>query len=184
MPSIEQIIEVLKLAPRYFVAVGICSGILLLIDEQTSKKLGVFDFTQDYRQWLGVAIIVSISMLVMNWSIKVGTVIRDSFQSHKFRKAIIERLNCLTEEEKQILRFYVVKQSKTNTLRIDDGVVNTLTAHGIIYVSSSRGSIIEGFSHNISELAWDYLNKNPSVLNGTTNFYRTDKRHGLSQIHF
>jgi len=184
MPSVEQIIEVLKLAPRYFIAVGVFSGILLFMDEPISKKLGVFDFTQNYSQWLGLAIVVSIAMLAMDWSIKISTVIRDSFESHKFRKAIIERLNCLTEEEKQILRFYLAKQSKTNTLRIDDGVVNTLTAHGIIYVSSRSGNLIEGFSHNISELAWDYLNKNPSVLNGTTNFYRTDKRQGLSQIHF
>jgi hypothetical protein len=176
MPSIEQIIQALKLTPRYLVAVSIFCGALLFISEQTSKALGVYQFTQDNRQWLGIALIASLSLVVIDWSIKIFAVVRNFVRRVKFKKSLIQRLHSLTEEEKQILRYYLSKQSKTNTLRTDDGIVNALAAKGIIYRSASHGNLLEGFSHNINELAWDYLNENPGVLEGTTNTYRTDQR--------
>lgn len=176
MPSIEQIIQALKLAPRYLIAVSVFCGILLFINEQLSKTIGVYEFTRGYRQWIGIAFIASISLVAIDWSIKIGAIVRNLAHRIKFKKELVQRLHNLTEEEKQILRFYLVKQSKTNTLRTDDGVVNTLAAKGIIYRSANHGNLLEGFSHNINELAWDYLNENPGVLEGTTNAYRTDKR--------
>jgi hypothetical protein len=176
MPSIEQIIQALKLTPRYLVAVSIFCGALLFISEQTSKALGVYQFTQDNRQWLGIALIASISLVAIDWSIKISTVVRNMVRRIKFKKRMIQCLHTLTEEEKQILRYYLSKQSKTNTLRTDDGIVNTLVAKGIIYRSANHGNLLEGFSHNVNELAWDYLNEYPGLLNGTTNTYRTDQR--------
>jgi hypothetical protein len=176
MPGIEQIIQALKLAPRYLIAVSVFCGVLLFINEQLSKTLGVFQFTQDYRQWIGIAFVASIVLVAIDWSIKIGTVVSNFVRRIKFKNDLVKRLHSLTEEEKQILRYYLAKQSKTNTLRTDDGVVNTLTAKGIIYRSASHGNLLEGFSHNIHELAWDYLKENPGVLEGTTNTYRTDQR--------
>lgn len=176
MPSIEQIIQALKLTPRYLVAVSIFCGALLFINEQTSKFLGVYQFTQDNRQWLCIALIASLSLVAIDWSIKISAVVRNFVRHVKFKKSLIQCLHSLTEEEKQILRYYWSKQSKTNTLRTDDGIVNALAAKGIIYRSASHGNLLEGFSHNINELAWNYLNENPGVLEGTTNTYRTDQR--------
>ena len=90
-----------------------------------------------------------------------------------------ERLNRLTEDEKQILRFYLAENTRANMLRIEDGVVQGLKADGIIFQSASLGNVLEGFAHNISDFAWDYLHINPHLLDGTTNTYRTDKRRRL-----
>ena len=176
MPTIEQIIQALKLAPRYLIAIGIFCGVLLFIEEQLAKTLGVFQFTQDNRQWIGIAFIASVSLVAIDCGIKIFAVVSDFFGDIKFKKSLMQSLNTLTEEEKQILRYYLAKQSKTNTLRTDDGIVNALAAKGVIYRSASHGTLLEGFSHNINDLAWDYLNENPGVLDGTTNTYRTDQR--------
>lgn len=61
-------------------------------------------------------------------------------------------------------------------LKVDDGVVQRLVANRIIYRSASMGSLLEGFAHNITDAAWDYIHANPHILQGTTNTYRTDKR--------
>jgi hypothetical protein len=89
---------------------------------------------------------------------------------------IIDKLNSLTEDEKQILRYYIAKDTRTNVLRVDDGVVQGLVAAGIIYRSANVGNILEGFAHNITDLAWDYLYVHRDVLQGTTDLYRTDTR--------
>jgi hypothetical protein len=176
MFNIEQIIQALKLAPRYLVAISVFCGFLLFSEEHLSKTIGVFQFTQDYRQWIGIAFIASAALVSIDWGIKIFSVVRDFVYRAKFKKSLIQSLHSLTEEEKQILRFYLTTQSKTNTLRIDDGIVNTLVAKDIIYRSSSQGTLHEGFSHNINNLAWDYLHENQGLLEGTTNTYRTDKR--------
>ena len=175
MPSVEQIIQVLKLSSRYLTAISIICGTLLFISEQLSKTLGVFQLTQDYRQWIGIAFISSMTMVVIDCFMKIGTVVKGFVVNKKSNKKLIQSLRALTEEEKQILRYYYAKESKTNTLRIDDGIVNGLRNKGIIYLSATQGTASEGFSHNISELAWDYINKNPKLLEGTTNSFRTDK---------
>lgn len=89
------------------------------------------------------------------------------------------KLEGLTEGEKQILRYYFAEGTRANTLRIDDGVVQELVACRILYRSSSVGDMLEGFAHNISDFAWDYIHSNPQVLEGTTNTYRTDKRESM-----
>jgi hypothetical protein len=176
MPTIDQIIQALKLAPRYLVAIGIFCGVLLFIDEPLSKSLGVFKITQDYRPWIGFAFIASISLVIIEGGIKTYRGIKNFVHKTRFKKSLIQSLHSLTEDEKQILRYYYAKKSKTNTLRIDDGIVNTLGSKGIIYRSASNGTLLEGFSHNINELVWDYMHENPEILDGTTDTCRTDKR--------
>ena len=74
------------------------------------------------------------------------------------------------------MRYYFAKETRANMLKINDGVVQGLVANRIIYRSASTGSLVEGFAHNITDAAWDYIHANPEVLQGTTNTYRTDKR--------
>jgi hypothetical protein len=172
----KSILELLKLAPRYMISIAIVCGVLLFLPKEALDQIGLLKFSQDYRQWLGFGFLASttlwsVAMASMAWSWFGKTIRRKSIQ-----KRIIKKLNSLTEDEKQILRYYISKNTRANMLKIDDGVVQELAAEGIIYRSASMGNIIEGFAHNISDIAWDYLHENSHVLNGTTNFYRTDKR--------
>ncbi len=175
MPTLEQFIQVLKLAPRYLLAVIVFCGVLLFVEDDIAKTLGIYNFTQNYRQWLGIALIATSSLVIIDWSIKISMVIRDIAFRIKRKKSILKSLHSLTEEEKQILRYYLCKQSKSNVLRIDDGIVNGLVAKGIIFRAANQGNLVEGFAHNINQLAWDYLDVNLGLLDGETNFYRTDK---------
>jgi hypothetical protein len=176
MLTLEHIMGAIKLAPRYLVAIGIFCGFFLFLPEQTARHLGIFDFAQNHRQWIGVAFLASISLVAVTGSLEVSTLIRKLIARRKIEKRMFQALRSLTEEEKQILRYYYATQSKTNTLRTDDGVVNGLVSKGIIHRAASLGNILEGFAHNINERAWEVLHENPDLLEGTTNTYRTDKR--------
>ena len=172
----KTLLEFLKLAPRYLIALGIASAFLLFSPDSVLKRLGVLEFAQAYRQWLGIILVLSAALFAV-------TMAKDMIGWFKKRRSrtiasrrMIRRLYSLTEDEKQILRFYIAEQTRANSLRIDDGVVQGLVANGIIYRSTWLGHMLEGFAHNITEEAWDYLQLHPELLAGSTNTYRTDKR--------
>jgi hypothetical protein len=172
-------LEILKLAPRYLVSLGIIAALFLFTPNKTLKWFGIFDFAQHYRAWFAITFITTGVLFAVDRTIAVVGWIRHRKAVTKAMKARLERLHRLTEDEKQILRFYFAKETKTNVLRIDDGVVQGLVAARIIYQSARMGNILEGFAHNISDFAWDYLHEHQELLDGTTNTYRTDKRRGI-----
>lgn len=169
-------LEFLKLAPRYLIALGVMAAFLLFASEELLKLIGVLELAQNYRPMLGLTVVVTVALFAVSVAADGIALVRMWWRNRKLYGRIAERLNCLTENEKQILRFYIAKNTRANTLRIEDGVVQGLKSDGIIYQSASLGSILDGFAHNISDYAWNYLHVNPHLLDGTTNTYRTDKR--------
>ena len=160
MPTLQHIIEALKLAPRYLAAIAIFCIAMLTIPNGIANWLGIGDFTQHYRQWISIPLLATISLLTVYGCIYVRDTIRNGSRAAKFHERTLQRLHSLTEDEKQILRFYIAQQTKTNVLRTNDGVVNGLVASGIICLAASHGNILEGFAHNITDFAWEYLQEN------------------------
>lgn len=176
MISLAQITELLKLAPRYLATIAMLTGMLLFLPASWSGFLSVHEIVQNYRPWIGLLFLGSLSLLAVDSTCRwIDSAKRE--RSHKaWAKTVVNKLQSLTEPEKQILRFYVANRTKTNVLRINDGVVNGLVAADVIHLAASQGNLIEGFAHNINDLAWDYIHKNSEVLDGYTNTYRTDER--------
>lgn len=175
----KALIEFLRLAPRYLIAVGIFAGFLLFASDSLLQRLGLIAFTQQNRPYLGLALVGTIALFVVSLAADLIGLVRTWRRRRRARANITARLGHLTEGEKQILRYYFAKNTRANSLRVDDGVVQELVAEGIIYRSANLGDMIDGFAHNISDLAWDYIHLNPHLLDGTTNTYRTDKQPSL-----
>ena len=172
---IKGLVELLKLAPRYLITLGLTSAFLLFLNQKALEFLGLYDFSVRYKLYLGICLVFTTLLFGTYVVSEIFLIIRSFFMKYKQRKFIIERLDKLTEDEKQILRFYVANNTRANTLKIDDGVVKGLVNSGIIYQSASLGNLMDGFAHNISNVAWDHLHKNLNLLEGNTNTYRTDK---------
>ena len=174
---VKPLLELLKLAPRYLVALGLVLGLVILAPDEVAQRLGIANLAQDYRPAIGIGFLLCLSLLlvsVLGWAQrKVG----QRIATHSFKRQLQQRLARLTEDEKQILRYYISQQTRANTLRIDDGVVKGLVGSHIIFRSANTGNITQGFAHNINEIAWDILNKDPALLDGITHSHRTDKRH-------
>lgn len=172
----KTLLEFVKLAPRFLVALGLAAGMLLFANDQLLKRLGLTELVQKYRFALGLTLVISAALLGVYIVLFVLGSIKGWWRKRQFHSAVIKRLHNLTEDEKQILRYYLANDTRANTLRFDDGVVQGLVQDGIIYQSASMGNILEGFAHNISDFVWDYLRVYPNLLAGNTNFCRTDKR--------
>jgi hypothetical protein len=170
----KTILEILKLAPRYLVSLGIVSAFFLFSPDKWLKEFGVYDFAQHYRAYFFCVFILTSVLFGVDRAIAIfGWICRKMLVS-KFTQRRLQRLHRLTEDEKQILRFYFAKQTRSNVLRIDDGVVNGLAADGVIFRSANVSGGRMAFAHNISDEAWDYICHNQTLLDGTTNTYRSD----------
>ncbi len=173
---LKHIFDVLKLAPKYLVAISMVLGFLLFAPTEVMQWFGVADVAKDYRQWLGVGFLAITTLLVVSVVQGAYALVRNWIGKLRFKRKLRKRLARLTEDEKQILRFYIAKQSRSNTLRVTDGVVQALAGAGIIYRAATMGNMVEGFAYNINEIAWNVLNEDLALLDGTTDTYRTDKR--------
>ena len=174
----KTVLELLKLGPRYLMPlalfIALFCGILLFGPKEFLQRIGAFEVAEDHRSWIGVIFLASFSLLLVCigvYAVQKGKRWLFRIQS---RRIVKERLHSLTEDEKQILRYYIYEKTKTNVLQIGDGIVNGLESSRIIFRSTNAGSLIGGFSYNITDFAWDYLNKNQRLLDGETNIHRTD----------
>ena len=138
-----------KLSPTHQALFSLTCIAILLAPSSVTDRLGVTKFTQDNRHWFLLAFLAVTVVFLAGRLEHVFRTKRKRSAAEKRKQAILERLHCLTEEEKQILRFYIVKKSKTNILRVDNGVVRGLVAAGILRMSSPIGNVLDGFAHNI-----------------------------------
>lgn len=175
----KSIVELLKLAPRYFLAVAVICALLLFTPSKFQTTLGVVGFVNAYRQWIGIAFVCSVAIWVASIAGIIDEQIKAMWYRKKLHARIAKRLENLTEPEKQILRYYFAKNTRGNKLRQESGDVQALVGARIIYLAAPIGSILEGFAHNINDFAWHYITEHPHVLQGTTNTCYTDERPSL-----
>jgi len=172
--TITGLIKILELAPRYLAAISVASGFVLFGSPEHIEALGLSDFAKNQRSWVGSGFIISITVFFIFIVLTIWN--RISLERYKKRlgKSLAERLKALTENEKQIIRYYVIKNTRSNNLNLECGIVKGLESAGIIHRASSVGSALNGFAYHIDDAAWDYINKNKRLLIGTTDTYRSD----------
>lgn len=175
MEWIKGIADVLKLDPRYLVAGMLLTGGALFLPASVHEQLGISSWVVAYKGWIGLAFAACAVLTTLSALTWVGQLVWSLWETKMRRSDIAERLQKLTEPEKQILRYYLAKNTRSNSLRHQDGVVAGLAAVGVIHLASRTGTLVEGHAYNISEYAWKIIQENPDLLVGETNFYRCDK---------
>jgi hypothetical protein len=170
----EGLDKLLKLSPRYLAGICFTASMILFAPVKLTDKLGVSEFADDYRFWIGVVFLLSSGLLIAAVVSRPANLISILVRDKLWRSKIQGYLKTLTEEEKQILRFYFLEETKTNYLRVSNGVAQGLVAHGIICQVATLGSAIDGHAFNITDAAWDYLHEHRNLLEGTTTTCKTD----------
>jgi hypothetical protein len=96
-------------------------------------------------------------------TMSVWNLVQKSREEKASQRVLQNRLHSLSKSEKNVLRGYITKNTKSLVLSYMDGVANGLELTRIIYRSSTLGSD-SGFAYNIQPWAWEYLKKNPDLL--------------------
>lgn len=174
--------ELLKLSPSKLVGAVISLILFFCIPEQWLQNMRILEFKQKYSYIFSIALLVSVVLLIMQICQIVGRRIQRQVREWEIRNEIMQKLQLITEDEKQILRYYIFKQTRTNYLDIRNGAVNGLVAANIIR-RSSEVSMNVGFNNmifafRISDIAWQILNENTEfIFNEESRFFHTDFDH-------
>ncbi|WP_163833396.1 superinfection exclusion B family protein [Spartinivicinus ruber] len=132
------------------------------------QGLGLESFIDEYRKWLGV---VFLFFLIVGIQPAIPSAYKKIIKMIDTRKRLnkaTEEISNLTPKEKEILRYYIINNIRTQDLSIQDGNVNILISKGFLILASSvsyggmKGSFT--FPVNITDWTWNYIRKNPNVL--------------------
>jgi len=158
----KPLLERLSFRQAYFVTLSV-SATLFLFPEKWLITLGVSQLAKDHEAYIGLLFLGGAFCAIAD----VFGHIHSAYAKGEPSRKVIKRLNKLTEDEKAILRHYIAGQTTISVLRFDDSVAQGLAADKIIGMASV-GRDGSTCSFIISQAAWDYLQKNSSILEGET----------------
>lgn len=154
----------LKLSPRYLLAICIGLGAVLFMPPNLLDTLGLVEFRESFKGFLGAGFILACALLGSGALINTTEWVRTWWRRRKNLQRCIDYLHQLTPEEAEILRGYVYHRTRTRTLPIESGVVQGLVAHKVIYRAASVGDMLDGWAYNLQPWAWDYLMTHPYLV--------------------
>jgi hypothetical protein len=157
-------VEWFKISNTHLFAVVIGCSLILFTPEGFLGKLGLSNIKATYQTMISALFLIALSILGARGCAAIIRWIKQRVAWDKNLKEMQNRLNDLTPEEKQILQQYILGNTRTQDLLIQNGVVNGLVAAKILYRSANLGSSAGSFAFNIQSWAWVYLKENPNLL--------------------
>ena len=164
MPDISKIIEFIKLSVKQAIILFIGSSVLLFASDDLIQKLGILEFRDLAKTWIGAAWILSASILLCEIVFAPYSWAKQKIQQSINLKKYQQRLHQLTPNEKNFLSGYIFQNTKTQSAEYSNGTVNGLISSKVIFRSSSMAIEYNIFPYNIQPWAWEYLKANPHYL--------------------
>ena len=149
---------------RYFVVGAIACGVLLFLPDAAIQKIRLESFMQNYASAVGLAFIICAAFVSVSLCEKIVEKIKSRGRNKENEAIQIECLQGLSKDEKRILAFYVVHNTKWNILPSDNVATQRLENCQVIYRSDGVGDVFDGYVYNISDFALKYLRVNFELL--------------------
>jgi len=163
--DITKLINWFKVSNTHLFAVVIGCSIILFAPDKFIEKLDLFDVKNTYQLLISALFLISASILIARFFNSIIQWVRTRITWKNNLKIMQNNLHTLTPGEKIILRSYISNNTKTQTLLVQDGVVQGLVAKKVICRFANLGTMMGGFDFNIQPWAWDYLQQNTYLLN-------------------
>ena len=168
MWDFSKIADLLKLLPTYLLPMALVSGFLVFAPDDVLAVFGIQGFRADFRPWIGIVFLASAFVLLVRGGHDSFAWVKKKIVLRKSVEQMQKRMHDLTPAEKDILRKYVAEETRTQRLRVGDGVVQGLVQVGVLYRSTGVGETGPGgapvFDYNIEPWAWDYLRNHLELL--------------------
>jgi hypothetical protein len=162
--DLGKVIEWIKLDPEYLLPVVVATSVLLFSPRSLLSSIGLESFVREYRSWLGLVWLLSFALL----SSHALTPFAKFIKRWVWEKIWIwhgrKRLQELTPSEKEILKGFLIGNTRSQYLDFQNGDVKLLERERIIFMASNTGNLTGGIAYNIQPWAWDYLRQNPQLL--------------------
>ncbi len=144
------------------------TGFFIFLPPEALEKLGLIGLKNKYSTYFGLAFVFSITFLfaaTLNafWKVFLGRWLKEKAAVYFYKKEAYD----LTNDEKEILNLFIKGKTRTKNLSIKNGVVLGLEKRMfIIRIGQlSTDATSWSFPFSMQPWAWEYLNKNPHLLN-------------------
>ncbi len=161
--DLTKILDWIKLSPKYLAAIAIFAGLLLFAPRSITETLGLFPIVEQYRTWIGLAFFLTVALLGVHVASWVFDSVKERWNLDQIKRMQIKYLHKLTNEEKAVLRGYILQKSRTQLLDYTDGVVSGLEGMSIIYRATTMSQRFN-FAYNIQVWIYDYLQKHQELI--------------------
>jgi len=159
------LVEWRKIGSSLAGVVCVLTALLLFTPDVFVARTGLLDLRNDYRPWLGLAFLVSLSLFAAGLLEATIGAVRGFFQERRIQRNLLAVLRDLTPDEKEFLFDYIAEGRTTISAAINDGVANALQAKKIIYRASTVGHPGGlNFPFNLQPWARKALTADPSLI--------------------
>ena len=119
----EKLVSILKLGRKQYLALLIGIGSLIFMPRIYLIKFGLENFRDKYDGILGGLFIISAALLLADFISYCSQLVKGFMQNRLEVARLRKRLYDLTIEEKQILRGYISRNTRTQSFDFYDGAV-------------------------------------------------------------
>lgn len=163
----KDFIQLLKLPPSILAAVAMGTGLILFLPISILQSLGLDNIPELWRTILGLAFIISSSILAVYFIIKVLNSIILSYYRIRFKRRFPKIMNSLRTEELAVVALLYKSPNYTSRLPYTDGVTIRLKSKKVIQLTSSNNfaygdDLVIPFT--ITPIAQDYIDRNPWII--------------------
>jgi Super-infection exclusion protein B len=169
MMDLSQISNYLKIPSLIAFLLAIATGMMLWGPTWYISGLGLQQFIDDDRPYMGVGFLLILISAVAGSIQHIIKFIKQQCDTTIYVRRRRKRLYDLTTEEKQLLLQYFRNNTRTQTLDSLSGVVNGLEHDHVIYRATGLGTMNivtrrADFDYNIQPWAWHYLRQHLYLL--------------------
>lgn len=159
----KNVIDWVKLSPKYLIPFSLVSGLLIFANEKLLNTFGLSLLVNNIRPWIAIFFLISTALIASNFIVWLGGIITKKISQTRNLNLRIKKLHKLSPDEKKILLSYLLQNTRTQTFPFNDGRLAELIHYRIIFQSSNIGDIND-WPYNIQPWAWDYLQKHQDEL--------------------
>ncbi len=147
------IIELLKLAPKYFITPLILASLLLFLPIKVMNRIGLDQFVLDYKQWIGLTFITSLCFIISGLLIYLIEFMMIRLKYYRLKKRLKIKLKNLSPKQLEVLKEMYRSEERSMALPFNEGYVADLENNNIIYRASNASVMFHLFSYNLDSYA-------------------------------
>ena len=163
----KDFIQLLKLPPTILAAVAMGTGLILFLPISILERLGLDKIPEQWKTVLGLALIISSSLLVVYFLVKVGKSIISKYYWLRFKTKFPKVMRDLRGAELAVVALLYRSPNYTSRLPYTDGVTVRLISKKVIQFTSSNNLAYGDelfIPFTSTPIAQDYIDKHPDLI--------------------
>ncbi|MBD9445735.1 MULTISPECIES: super-infection exclusion protein B [unclassified Rhizobium] len=153
-----------QISSRVALPILITTALILFLPDPYAGALGIDQFRNTYRIWIGVFLLLSAAALLTNFAWAIWDLVKRPIWDWYFIQANKGLLRQLTADEKIVLRRFIHDGEASVSAQLSNGTVSLLEHKRILSRASSISAPFGAFPYIMQPWAREYLTKYQYLL--------------------